>query len=82
VLNGLLFRPGFNQIAPKLREDVLGPQRPVNAFLGDGQQGVAQLQLEENARVEQHCVHVTVPDAGLVPAVEVRGLRGAGGACA
>jgi hypothetical protein len=58
VLNGFLFRPGFNQIASKLREDVLGPQRPVNAFLGDGQQGVAPLRLEENARAEQHRVHV------------------------
>jgi hypothetical protein len=61
VLNGRLFHPGFNQIAPKLREDVLGPQWLVNAFLGDGQQGVAQLRVEENARVEQHRVHVDGP---------------------
>jgi hypothetical protein len=57
VLDGLLFSPGLDQVAPEFREDVLGPQRPVNAFLGDRQQGVSQVRLEENARVEQDRVH-------------------------
>ena len=52
MLDGLLFRPGLNQVAPEFRENVLGPQRQVNAFLCDRQQGVAQVRLEENTGVE------------------------------
>ena len=40
VLDSLLFRSGFDQVAPEFCEDVLGPQGPVNAFLGNRQQGV------------------------------------------
>jgi hypothetical protein len=38
VLDGLLFRPGLTRLRRKLREKVLRPQRPVDAFLGDRQQ--------------------------------------------
>lgn len=57
MLHGLLLSPCLYQVAPELRENMIGPQGPERAFLGDRQEGVAQVRLEQDARIEKHSVH-------------------------